>query len=207
MNESKRAHKRSPAALYGPFHLVWMLICLLVTRLFFRPCRLVRLPIAVRGKRKIRFGEGFVCGYMARLDAFGEMGCISFGKNVQLNDFVHIGSIGSITIGDNVLIASRVFITDHDHGIYAGEAAHSSPLVAPSERPEVSLPVVIGNNVWIGENVSILPGVHIGDGAVIGAGSVVKSSIPAHCIAVGVPARVIKRFDQGPQAWVKVERQ
>lgn len=55
---------------------------------------------------------------------------------------------------------------------------------------------VVGNDVWIGQNVTVMPGVHIGDGAIIGANSVVASDIPAYCIAVGNPCRVIKkRFD------------
>jgi tetrahydrodipicolinate N-succinyltransferase len=55
--------------------------------------------------------------------------------------------------------------------------------------------VVIGNAVWIGDSVIILPGVTVGNGAVIGAGSVVTKPIPAYAVAVGNPARVIrKRF-------------
>lgn len=56
---------------------------------------------------------------------------------------------------------------------------------------------VIGNDVWIGQNVTIMPGVHIGDGAIIGMNSVVASNIPPYSIAVGNPAKVIrKRFDE-----------
>lgn len=55
---------------------------------------------------------------------------------------------------------------------------------------------IVGNDVWIGQNVTIMPGVHIGDGAIIGANATVASDIPAYAIAVGNPARVIrKRFD------------
>lgn len=203
MSVVKRTQKRSPIRLYGPLHSCWMAFCIVWTRLFFRPCRLVRLPIAVRGKQNIKFGEGFVCGFMVRLDAFGGPACISFGKNVELNDFVHIGSIGSITIGNEVMIASRVFITDHDHGIYAGDGNHSDPATTPRARQEVSCSVTIGDRVWIGENVSILPGTQIGNGAIIGANSVVKGIIPASTIAAGIPARVIKRYDDATEKWVR----
>lgn len=55
---------------------------------------------------------------------------------------------------------------------------------------------IIGNDVWIGQNATILPGVHIGDGAIIGTNSVVGSDIPPYAIAVGNPAKIIrKRFD------------
>lgn len=57
---------------------------------------------------------------------------------------------------------------------------------------------VIGNDVWIGQNAVILPGVHIGDGAIIGANAVVGSDVEAYTVAVGSPARMIrKRFDDG----------
>ncbi len=66
--------------------------------------------------------------------------------------------------------------------------------------PPADLPLkgdtVIGNDVWIGQNAVILPGVHIGDGAVIGANSVVGSDIEPYTVAVGDPARAVrKRFD------------
>lgn len=56
---------------------------------------------------------------------------------------------------------------------------------------------VIGNDVWIGQNVTVMPGVHIGNGAIIGTNATVASHIPPYCIAVGNPAKVIrKRFDE-----------
>ena len=57
-------------------------------------------------------------------------------------------------------------------------------------------PVIIGNNVWIGGNVNVLPGVTIGDNVVIGAGSVVTKDIPANCVAVGNPCRVIRKINE-----------
>ena len=57
-----------------------------------------------------------------------------------------------------------------------------------------ALPVEIEDQVWIGGGSVLLPGVTIGKGSVIGAGSVVTHSIPAGCVAVGNPCRVIRRF-------------
>ena len=55
---------------------------------------------------------------------------------------------------------------------------------------------IIGNDVWIGQNVTFLPGVHVGNGCIIGANAVVASNIPAYCVVVGNPAKIIKkRFD------------
>ena len=196
-----RDRDRFPVAHYGPIHGVWLALCVVLTWVLYRPCRLIRLPVFIRGKRNIVFGPGFVCGYFVRLDAFGPKGCISFGKDVQINDSVHIGSISKVEIGNNVLIASRVFITDHDHGGYGDSGASSNPREPPSHRELVSRAVIIGDNVWIGENVSILPGSRIGEGSIIGAGAVVKGDIPPNCIAVGIPAVVVKRFDDSSGRW------
>lgn len=68
----------------------------------------------------------------------------------------------------------------------------------PPEKADLPLrgDTVIGNDVWIGQNAVILPGVHIGDGAIIGANSVVGRDIEPYTIAVGNPARAVrKRFD------------
>ena len=57
--------------------------------------------------------------------------------------------------------------------------------------------MVIGEHCWIGGHVTILPGVTIGDRSVIGAGAVVTKDVPPDCLAVGNPARVVKRLNQG----------
>jgi acetyltransferase-like isoleucine patch superfamily enzyme len=65
------------------------------------------------------------------------------------------------------------------------------------EEREVAPPpaqVIIEDHVWIGSRAIILPGVHIGHHSVVGAGSVVTKDISANCLAVGVPARVVRRF-------------
>ncbi|WP_243403344.1 LbetaH domain-containing protein [Sphingobacterium haloxyli] len=153
-------------------------------------------------------GKGFTTGFNCRIDAFdlkkSNAALITIGENVQINDFVHIGAVEKIIIKDNVLIASKVFITDHNHGNYSG-AYQDSPKSTPSSRPIISKPVVIESNVWIGEFVSVLPGVTIGEGSVIGTMSAVVRDIPPYSIAVGAPAKVIKKFDFKKNEWIPVE--
>lgn len=86
-----------------------------------------------------------------------------------------------ITIGSGAAISEGVIIRDSDN--------HS---IAGSEKPACA-PITIGDNVWIGMNAVILKGVRIGDGCVIAAGALVNSDIPDHCLAAGVPARVIRQ--------------
>lgn len=180
---------------------------LLRTKLICRTVRLFRFPIDIRGKKYIDFGNNLTSGTHCRLEAFhiGEEEInshkIIFGDNVQINDFVHISSISSVKIGDNVLIASHVYISDNSHGFYKGDENDSSPETPPTSREYYVSSVSIGNNVWIGEGVIIMPGVTIGNGSIIGAHSVVNRNIPENCIAVGSPARVIKRFNKHNGHW------
>lgn len=173
------------------------------TAIFYSDCRLIRLPIYIRSDKKITLGQNITIGVGLRLDCFSE-GSVLFGKNIQINDHVHIAAISQISIGDNTLIASRVFISDHNHGRFDGSALEDGPDTPPAQRPLHAKPVHIGKNVWIGESVCVLPGVAIGDGAVIGAGSVVTRDIPARCVAAGNPARVIRQWDDATHEWKRV---
>jgi lipopolysaccharide O-acetyltransferase len=65
-------------------------------------------------------------------------------------------------------------------------------------------PITIGEGCWIGQNVIVLPDVNIGDKCVIGANSVVTKDIPSYSIAVGMPAKVIKKYNFELHRWVKV---
>ena len=185
---------------------VRLLFSLLLTKIYFPSARLIRFPSVIRGRASIEMGNGFTSGYYCRVDAFDYLKTgrkvLHFGKDVQINDSVHIAAGLSIRIEDNVLIASRVFITDHNHGSFPEELNFRSP---PGQRPLSYSAVSIGKNVWIGEGVIILPGVSIGQNAIVGAGAVVTASIPAHSIAVGNPARVIKRYDFETCRWCALD--
>lgn len=185
--------------------LVWWL---LRTKLIDRKARIFRFPMIIRGRKYIDFGERLTTGVGCRLEGFA--GCkpeeikLHFGKNVQINDYVHMVAIENITIGDNVLMASHIFISDNSHGSYKCNFLDSNPRIPPTEREFITAPVKIGNNVWIGEGVCVMPGVSIGDGCVIGAHSVVSKSIPSYTIAVGSPAHVVKKYNFNTNHWEKV---
>lgn len=193
---------------YGLVVGVKLLIQLIRTRIFYRPARLIRFPIFIRGRKFIKFGAGFTTGVGVRLDALGDEDIIQieFGEGVQLNDYVHIGAIQKVKIGNNVLIASRVFISDHNHGNYTGDEDHSSPDELPVDRALVASPVIIGDRVWIGENVCVLPGVKIGSGAILGAGSIVTKDVLPDTIVAGNPAKVIKTFNRTTFQWLAIKK-
>lgn len=184
-----------------------MAVWLLRTKLIWCRARLIRFPFDLRGRKFIDPGENLTTGVGCRLEAFSPHGgrTMHFGKNVQMNDYVHICAMQDVTIGDNVLMAGKIYISDNSHGCYKGSPGEDiSPDVPPIQRSYRTAPVHVGDNVWIGEGVVILPGVTIGRGAVIGANSVVNRDIPAATIAVGQPARPVKRFDPVTRIWQKI---
>ena len=208
MKQFQSRPRTGKLASYGFLGLVSLAIDLVLTRLRFPKSRLMRRPLYIRGKRWIILGPGFTCGRGLRMDAFGDLSTshplIHIGSQVAINDYVHIGAIESVTIGDRVLIASKVFISDHDHGSYGRGSIHSDPRIPPAERQLSAAAVAIEDDVWLGEFVAVLAGVRIGKGSVIGAMSTVTRDIPPYSIAVGSPARVIKRFNFENGAWEKV---
>jgi acetyltransferase-like isoleucine patch superfamily enzyme len=193
--------------IYGFWGMIRLTFSLLWTKIFFPKARLIRVPIDVRGKRFIDFGTNLTTGFNCRIEAFplnSELKkTIKFGNNVQINDYVHISGVGSVTIGNDVLIASKIFISDNNHGSYDYHNG-DSPLTIPIERSAIFKPVVIEDKVWIGESSCILPGVTIGTGSIIGALSVVTKDIPPYCIAVGSPAKIVKMYNFDSKTWEKI---
>lgn len=137
----------------------------------------------------VSVGTPFLCDYGKN---------IYLGTNVSINMNCTFVDCNKIEIGSNVLIASNVQIYTATHPV------ELSDRLTPDWDPEsgeyfcrtYALPVKIGNGCWIGGGVIILPGVTIGDGTVIGAGSVVTKDIPANCVAVGNPCRVIRQINR-----------
>jgi lipopolysaccharide O-acetyltransferase len=191
---------------YGLLGIIRLIRDKVFTFFYFPRARIIRLPVYIRGKRGIVGAKSLTTGVNLRIDIISTnytSPYLYIGDNVQINDYVHIGVADSVSIGDNTLIASKVFISDHNHGSYS-EENQSSPNSTPICRALKSKKVSIGKNVWIGEFVCILPGVTIGDGSIIGAMSVVTKDIQANSIAVGSPAKVIKIFDETRCQWVSI---
>ena len=110
-------------------------------------------------------------------------GLLEIGDRTVLNYGVDIAAMKHVHIGADCMLGTNVSILDNDF----------HELTARGRVPE-SRPVVIGDGVWIGNRAMILPGVTIGAGAAVGAGSVVMTDIPERSLAMGNPARVIKKF-------------
>lgn len=107
------------------------------------------------------------------------------GKNVYINHLCSMLDMGTITIGDDVLIGPKVNILTEEHP------------VKPAERKALMVrPVVIKNGAWIGAGATILPGVTVGENSIVAAGALVNRDVPDYTIVAGVPAKVIKEIDK-----------
>ena len=155
-------------------------------------------PLQIDSANSIYIGDGVYIAAGSWLMGETKEGLTcSIKDSTTIGHFAHIIAKHSVTIENDVLIADKVFISDCTHGY--------EDINAPVIKQDIKLlsPVVIGEGSWLGENVCVC-GASIGKHCVIGANSVVTTDIPDYCVAVGSPARVVKRYDFEKNEWVKV---
>lgn len=105
--------------------------------------------------------------------------------------------IGPVIIGNGVMLAQNIVVSGLNHG-------YEDISISPSKQAVTTKLIIINDDVWIGANATITAGVSIGKHSVIGAGSVVVKDVPDYCIAVGNPARVIKKYNFETKLWDKI---
>lgn len=156
-------------------------------------------PLQVDGIKNISIGNGAVVHegtWLAAMPMTGEDVELIISDGVCLGHFNHIYATHSVIIEKNVLTADKVYISDNLHSY---EDISQPVIKQPIKQTK---PVVIGEGSWLGENVCVI-GATIGKHCVIGANSVVTKDIPDYCVAVGAPARVIKKYDFQSNNWVQ----
>ncbi|HEX8295727.1 MAG TPA: acyltransferase [Chthoniobacteraceae bacterium] len=152
----------------------------------------IRGPVTLRAIEFPRRPRGITLEAGASLDrgvtllTTNDAARIVIGRSCYLNRHTMIDAEVAVELGEHVMVGPFCYLTDHDHTFAAG--------ARPAEGPLIAAPTRIGARCWIGAHVSILKGVTIGEGTVIGAGSIVTKSLPAQVVAVGNPARVIRKL-------------
>lgn len=176
-----------------------------------RPRLWVRLLIPLLHER----GRSSIIRNRARIDVF-PFNRFKLGTKSMVEDFATINNgvgdvwigdntiiglgctvIGPVAIGNHVMLAQHIVISGLNHG-------YEDVLIPPHEQEVICKQITVSDNVWIGANSVITSGVTIGRHSIIGAGSVVTKDIPAFSVAVGNPAKVIKRFNTERNAWERV---
>jgi acetyltransferase-like isoleucine patch superfamily enzyme len=121
------------------------------------------------------------------------------GDNVAIGMNATISAAKKIVIADGVFTARNVYISDHSHAFLDVTRPISDQGITKVSE------VRIGAGTWLGQNVVVLPGVTIGKHCVIGANSVVNKDISDYSVAVGVPAKVVRRYNLSKAFWENVK--
>lgn len=150
--------------------------------------------IDIVGGKYITIEDNFIATQSVRLHAWKindlQIPAIKIGSDVTMTDHCYISCVNQVIIGNGVLFGSNCFITDNFHG---NSSKIERDIIVINRTIESKGPVIIGDNVWIGRNSCIMPNVTVGKGAIIGANSVVTHDVPSYSIAVGAPARILKK--------------
>jgi acetyltransferase-like isoleucine patch superfamily enzyme len=125
---------------------------------------------------------------------------IFLGEGTEIGNHSTISSKNQVYIGKNVLTGPHVFIADHNHEYENIDI----PICKQGERAKPGGMVKIGDGTWLGTNTVIVGNIDIGKNCVIGANSVVTKDIPDFCVAVGIPARVIRKYNVETKMWVNI---
>ena len=165
---------------------------------------IIGYPFVLRNVKYISFGEKSKIHKGYRIECYDKYAGKKLNPKLEIKENTIIGYnftclvTENVTIGKNTIIASNVLITSENHGMNPidNEDYYHQKLLSDE--------VMIGDGCWIGESVKIMPGVHIGNRSIIGASSVVTKDIPAYSVAVGCPAKIIKKFNFETEQWEKI---
>lgn len=155
-------------------------------------------PCFLEGCKGISIGKKTRIFPGIRMEAI-DKGEIRIGGNCAVEQNVHIISKDSIlNIGKDTTISANVFISNVDH-------EYTDNTKSVMEQRLVVKDTNIGNSCFIGYGATILPGTHLGNHCIIGANSVVKGDYPDYSVIVGVPAKVVKKYNEEIKEWERIK--
>ena len=159
-------------------------------------------PMRVLGGGNIILGDNVSILNEARLEAITGHGNETFngkliiGSGTSIEQNCHIIAADELTIGERCMFSAYIYIADCNHHYAIGQDIHKTGLEIKKTK--------IGDDVFIGIGAKIMPGVTIGNNCIIGANSVVTKDIPNYCIAAGIPAKIIKKYNFQTSNWEKI---
>ncbi|MGH7995521.1 MAG: acyltransferase [Opitutaceae bacterium] len=176
--------------LARPILIAWRLAWLRAAGVTFGPDADIQGAVRIRrgfargGRGELRFGRGVRISRGALIESWG--GRIDVGDRVFIGPYAIVYGHGGVRVGDDTLISMHCRILSSDHTV-------PPPGVRINTQPDVLRATRIGSDVWLGAGVTVLGGVSIGDGCVVGAGSLVSQDLEANSVAMGAPARVVRK--------------
>lgn len=153
-------------------------------------------PTYIKGYKQISMGRKTRIYPGARIEAIGIDSKITIGNNTSIGQNLHLISGHKLDIGENVTMSANVFITDIDHTYEViGKSIMDQPIVIKKTE--------IGDNCFIGIGAAIQAGTILGKQCIVGSNAVVRGTFPDYCVIVGVPAKIIKRYNEVSGLWEK----
>ncbi len=155
-------------------------------------------PIFIGNFKRIFIGKRVRIFPGARIEVLDSNSSVVFEENVSIGQNLHIisGESQNLIIGKNSTLSANVFITNIDH-------KYSEINKNILKQPLISNNTKIGENCFIGYGVAIQAGTILGKQCIVGANAVVRGTFPDYCVIVGVPARIVKRYDKESCSWKK----
>jgi len=178
------------------YKFIWVLKTLFLAPFFgsFRFPSYVANPIFLKGIKKIHLGKRVRILPHSRIEVTSPEASITFVENISIGQNFHITAAGDLLIGKNTTIAENVMVTDIDH-------EYQEIDVHILDQKHIVSQTRIGENCFIGYGVVIQAGTILGKQCVVGANSVVRGEFPDYSVIVGVPGRIIKRYNQVSKKW------
>ena len=160
--------------------------------------------VTFQNPETLYFGENVSIGNYSYFLPLKKYAGIKYNPKITIGNGCWIGirnsfaCIDSIQIGNNVLFAGYVHVTDHSHGYEDIEKPiNGQPLISKGG-------IIIEDQCWLGFGCEILSGVHIGKHSIVAARAVVTKDVPAYSIVAGNPARIIKQYNTLTKKWERV---
>lgn len=157
--------------------------------------------VTIQNPQCIHLGKGVSVGNYSYFLPCTEYAGIKYSPKIKIGDGCWIGirnsfaCINRIEIGNNVLFAGYVHLTDHSHGYEdISKPIKNQPLISKG-------PIVIEDDCWLGFESEILSGVHIGKHSIVAARAVVTKDVPPYSIVAGNPARIVKQYNFETRQW------
>lgn len=154
-------------------------------------------PILIAGKKHISIGNRVRIQPGLRMETFKD-GTIYIHDNVSIGQNFHCTSAGKLIIGKDTTILGNTFITNIDHE-YRTIGVHVM------DQPMIVKDTFIGENCFIGYGAAIQAGTKLGKQCVVGTNAVVRGEYPDYSVIVGVPAKIVKRYNSETKEWEKVD--
>lgn len=182
--------------------LFWMLRALFYKLQFghFGFFSYIGKPIFLKKCRNIFIGSRVRIFPGARMEVHGKLSSITISDNISIGQNLHIISGGGLIVEKNTTISANVLITNIDHEYQAIDKHILEQKYNTNETK-------IGENCFIGYGAVIQAGTILGKQCIVGANAVVRGTFPPYCVIVGVPAKIVKRYNDKTEKWEKTNNQ